>query len=141
MANNSLIFNGVHGNNYDLYINSSLLYWNGSSFVFITTSRWTAFAIAGSEQDTTGIFGWTMPSLITAGPGYGFTVRQRLSTNAAPTDPIDGNSQFSWDGTNSGTWVQGDICYNTGVASGQPEGWRCTAGGSPGTWSVMNNHP
>jgi len=40
----------------------------------------------------------------------------------------------------SGTWVAGDICYNTGVASGQPEGWRCTSGGTPGTWSAMANH-
>lgn len=41
----------------------------------------------------------------------------------------------------SGTWVAGDVCWNKSVASGQPEGWRCTAAGTPGTWSAMANHP
>jgi hypothetical protein len=54
-----------------------------------------------------------------------------------------GSNSITW-GTaapSSGTWVAGDICWNTAVASGQPEGWRCTTGGTSGTWSAMANHP
>lgn len=39
----------------------------------------------------------------------------------------------------SGTWVQGDIVWNTAAASGGAPGWMCTAGGTPGTWKAMAN--
>lgn len=41
----------------------------------------------------------------------------------------------------SGTWVRGDLCWNSSVASGVPEGWRCISSGTPGTWTAMSNHP
>lgn len=41
----------------------------------------------------------------------------------------------------AGTWQAGSIVFNTGVATGQPEGWRCTVTGTPGTWEAMSNHP
>jgi hypothetical protein len=34
----------------------------------------------------------------------------------------------------AGTWKQGDITWNTNAASGDPIGWVCTVGGTPGTW-------
>jgi len=37
----------------------------------------------------------------------------------------------------TGTWTQGDITWNTAVAVGQPQGWRCTVSGTPGTWVAM----
>jgi hypothetical protein len=55
------------------------------------------------------------------------------------TDPISISRGTS--APASGYWVAGSIRYNDNVASGQPEGWRCTATGSPGTWSAMANHP
>jgi len=39
----------------------------------------------------------------------------------------------------AGTWVQGDICWNTAPAAGGPPGWVCTTGGTPGTWKAMAN--
>jgi hypothetical protein len=39
----------------------------------------------------------------------------------------------------TGTWVQGDIVWNTGVAAGGSPGWVCTTGGTPGTWKAMAN--
>lgn len=39
----------------------------------------------------------------------------------------------------AGAHVQGDICYNTGAAVGQPVGWICTVAGTPGTWQAMPN--
>ncbi|HEY7372098.1 MAG TPA: hypothetical protein VIF57_07945 [Polyangia bacterium] len=39
----------------------------------------------------------------------------------------------------SGTWAAGSLVFNAAPASGQPKGWTCTAGGSPGTWISMGN--
>ena len=34
----------------------------------------------------------------------------------------------------AGTWKQGDYVMNANIASGQPRGWGCSTGGTPGTW-------
>lgn len=34
----------------------------------------------------------------------------------------------------SGTWATGSRIFNSSPAVGQPKGWICTAGGTPGTW-------
>jgi len=39
--------------------------------------------------------------------------------------------------TGTGTWIQGDICYNTNVAAGGTVGWVCTTSGTPGTWKTF----
>jgi hypothetical protein len=37
----------------------------------------------------------------------------------------------------SGTWKQGDICWNTGATAGWIAGWLCTSPGTPGAWSPI----
>jgi hypothetical protein len=37
------------------------------------------------------------------------------------------------------TWKKADICWNLNATVGQPQGWRCTVAGSPGTWVAMPN--
>lgn len=37
----------------------------------------------------------------------------------------------------AGTYVQGDTCWNSAPAAGSPLGWRCTVGGTPGTWEPL----
>ena len=39
----------------------------------------------------------------------------------------------------TGTWLAGDLCYNTAPAVGQPIGWMCRVGGTPGTWNALAN--
>lgn len=39
----------------------------------------------------------------------------------------------------TGTWNAGDMVFNTSPASGQPAGWMCVTGGTPGTWKAMAN--
>lgn len=39
----------------------------------------------------------------------------------------------------SGTWVDGDIVWNSAPAAGGAPGWVCTTPGSPGTWKAMAN--
>ena len=34
----------------------------------------------------------------------------------------------------SGTWAQGDVCWNTNPSASGYAGWICTSGGTPGTW-------
>lgn len=38
-----------------------------------------------------------------------------------------------------GEWQRGDIVWNVNAAVGQPNGWRCTVAGAPGTWVAMGN--
>ena len=37
----------------------------------------------------------------------------------------------------SGTWLTGDIVYNSTPVPGGTIGWVCTTGGTPGTWKVF----
>jgi hypothetical protein len=37
----------------------------------------------------------------------------------------------------AGTWIQGDIAWNTGATASGKAGWICVAGGTPGTWKTM----
>lgn len=39
----------------------------------------------------------------------------------------------------SGTWGVGSIRWNTASGTGVPLGWKCTAAGTPGTWTAMAN--
>ncbi len=39
----------------------------------------------------------------------------------------------------SGYYVQGSVVWNRNATVGQPNGWRCTVTGSPGTWVAMAN--
>lgn len=49
--------------------------------------------------------------------------------------------KMTWDSTapTVGTWSKGDICWNLNATVGQPQGWRCTVAGTPGTWVAMAN--
>lgn len=39
----------------------------------------------------------------------------------------------------SGAHARGEIVWNMNASVGQPNGWRCTVAGTPGTWVAMNN--
>lgn len=39
----------------------------------------------------------------------------------------------------SGAHAIGEVVFNSAVAVGQPNGWRCTVAGTPGTWVAMAN--
>lgn len=40
----------------------------------------------------------------------------------------------------TGTWPTGAIVLNSVPTTGQPAGWGCSSGGSPGTWKAMANY-
>jgi len=39
----------------------------------------------------------------------------------------------------TGTYLQGDIVYNSAPTAGGNIGWVCTAGGTPGTWKTFGS--
>lgn len=53
---------------------------------------------------------------------YGPGMKYRSGAAAAPT---------------TGTWLQGDIIYNTSPAASGFIGWVCVTGGTPGTWKTF----
>ena len=46
---------------------------------------------------------------------------------------------YSTSAPTTGVWNVGDSCVNIAPAVGQPKGWRCTVGGTPGTWVSEGN--
>lgn len=44
------------------------------------------------------------------------------------------NSGYGW-----GHYQEGDICYNSSPATGQPYGWICIKQGYPGDWLPLGN--
>lgn len=62
-------------------------------------------------------------------PAYraGTAYRPTWGLSAAPTD---------------GTWIKGDIVFNSSPDTGEPRFWVCTANGTPGTWEAdRDSHP
>lgn len=49
------------------------------------------------------------------------------------------NETYGTTAPGSGTWMLGDICWNTNPSAGGTPGWVCTTGGTPGTWKAMAN--
>lgn len=39
----------------------------------------------------------------------------------------------------TGTWIAGDIVYNSAPSVGSPIAWSCTVSGTPGTWVAWAN--
>jgi hypothetical protein len=39
----------------------------------------------------------------------------------------------------TGTWLRGDVVWNTAPAAAGAPGWVCVTGGTPGTWKAMAN--
>ena len=110
---------------------------------------------AGLEQ---GAMGWKMHYRLTGTPWFSLAYANtpaamalQLPTSGAeprqlaPAFPngfylkeyADGANVHITSGTappTAGTWKQGDYVMNSKIASGQPRGWGCSAGGTPGTW-------
>ena len=54
-----------------------------------------------------------------------------------------GTNQIQWQAAapTAGTWVVGDVCFNSAAAAGSPLGWECTVAGTPGTWVTIGVKP
>jgi hypothetical protein len=107
----------------------------------LTDTQDIAFDAGASTRGYTGLRSLTLTSPTTTST-FGRT--NPVPNAAAPNRLIlPGNVEVT-SGTaapTTGERKRGDVCWNANVTSGQPEGWRCTASGTPGTWSAMANHP
>jgi hypothetical protein len=72
--------------------------WNGSSFVSWNVSNWATYALAMTEQTSSGYYNVAMPSAIAAGK-YSYFVYQKLGGTAAVGDTAMGASQIYWTGS------------------------------------------
>lgn len=97
---------------------------NPANVTVFNTGDW----YMNSNPGTTGPAGWVCYSGGT--PGGWFAFGSGASTGWVPNP--------SWfDGTTipiAGTYKQGQIIWNTTAAPGDPVGWYCTTGGTPGIW-------
>lgn len=92
--------NGSSGLNLYVHIrNSAGSIWNGSAFVTWNVANWATYAIAMTEQTSSGFYSVAFPSSITAGK-YSFFVYQRVGGSPAVGDIATGADDFLWDGTN-----------------------------------------
>jgi hypothetical protein len=48
--------------------------------------------------------------------------------------PFERKAVWSDAAPSAGTWATNDVALNASPVAGQPMGWVCTSGGSPGTW-------
>lgn len=88
----------------------------------------------GVQADAAGIF-----YVADAQAAYGVTAPSSTFVPAASSMPVlylGGQSiRYGAAAPTSGSWLQGDVVYNTAPAPGGWVGWVCTATGTPGTWT------
>jgi hypothetical protein len=93
------------------------------------TRAWAADSITLFEQESNSIVG-----TVTA-VGRASITKEIAHVNDDPTR----TTSYGTAPPAAGTWVQGDIRWNTAPAAGGTPGWVCTTGGTPGTWKAMAN--
>lgn len=59
--------------------------------------------------------------------------------NRANTYAISNLIEYGSAAPTTGSYAQGSVVFNSTATSGQPAGWMCTVGGTPGTWKAMAN--
>lgn len=80
-------------------------------------------------------------------PGSASTINSSIDAPAFPSGYFDGGDGFGYlirftTGTAApvaGTWARGSVVWNRDAAVGQPNFWRCTVAGTPGTWVAGPN--
>ena len=99
----------------------------------------------GTAAPTTGTWNdgdivWNTSHSLNNIPGWVYTgtAWRRLPYTIATDGPY-----VYWSATapalGTGIWQTGDVVYLTPPVVGQPIGWVCTGGGTPGTWGAMPN--
>jgi hypothetical protein len=57
---------------------------------------------------------------------------------SAAHGPVNNKHYWGTAAPTAGTYLDGDICWNTAPAAGGAAFWVCTTPGSPGTWKAVN---
>lgn len=113
--------------------------WGNSGYLWSMLSNDPGFAgydtFKYNNADATTALGFSN-STMPRGAGYPFAMRGMLFPNSVDTNRCVltfANAQPS-----SGTWYKGDVVINSvPTGTGSAFGWRCTTGGTPGTWVTI----
>lgn len=143
--NNAAIRHTSTGKNIQIIGNDISNYWVGITHVTYWTGRHTDYHISNNHFNncTHGIL---LPTLDTAHVAFfeGNTFKDIVSDNYAGVFGYPMGRDAKIYGSNvhvyssakptTGTWIVGDIAWNTAPGTMGPMGWLCTTAGSPGTW-------
>lgn len=90
---------GVTGKTiYFIIRNAAGQVWKTTLFEAFNAANWTSYAVAASEQGTTGYYSATFPAAITAGK-YSIVAHRQVGGSPATTDPVFGVGIYYWNGT------------------------------------------
>jgi len=90
-------FQGASGATYYFHLlNQAGQVWNGASFETPTAAKWADYAIAASEQSTTGYFSGDMPAA--AAGWYDVVAFQQPGASPATSDPKGPSGKLNWNG-------------------------------------------
>lgn len=88
------------GTLYARIINSSGLWWNGSSFETYSAVNYANYVIAMTEQGSSTVYVADFPALITTAGTYEVFIH-RTTTSAAEGDQVVNTNKIDWTGTSS----------------------------------------
>ncbi len=110
---------------YALVMNSSGQVWNASTSAFVSPSAgsWTSYAVAVTEQSSTGLYTGNFPIAITTPGTYKILVYAQFGGSAASTDGAIATGAIDWSGVAEMTladvhfrrllrYVDGNYTYN-----------------------------
>lgn len=104
--------------------------WQFVAVTFVWPSSGNIVCGVFKSGSNTGSIRFAAPMLCPVG----LNVQEALGT-------IENNSR-DWYGSaapTTGTWVRGDVVWNSAPSAGGAPGFMCTASGTPGTWKAMAN--
>lgn len=105
----------------------------------VSTPNWRLFFLPGAETGVELHAILVQASGLTS-EGFSSSNPSKIRRFGAKFNVIDlgGNSIVSATAfPSTGTWLTGDKAFNSAPANGEPLGWICTSGGSPGTWQAF----
>lgn len=73
--------------------------WNGTTFEAPLAADWATYAVAATEQSTTGLYEATMPAGVSTAGLYSVLFYQRAGASPATTDTVIGKGLIEWSGT------------------------------------------
>lgn len=73
--------------------------WNGTTFEAPLAADWATYAVAATEQSTTGLYEATMPAGVSTAGLYSVLFYQRAGASPATTDTVIGKGSIEWSGT------------------------------------------
>lgn len=118
--------------------------WVGGSpqtFESYYAPRWVVYDDSGQPNEIVFYHGDSINAGGSPNRGFAFTVKD-FNAGAPQNTYVDVSGQKLMWGSGppvAGTHTRGSVVLNSNMASGQPQGWGCTAAGTPGTWEALPN--